>query len=240
MAARKKAKHYPGAISVVYLPANQAWAVMWHDQVLSVFNRKAEAEGRASELTYGAKTEAELDAITQERRTKAEAISRQKYPYENPWVAVGAGAGLNKPRRKKKAARNPMYAPEKVRTVKLSPYRKGAGPTFTLELWDLNQSDPEGRFAVGYKLIENSGTQGGTAHNHKRTIFECKEFACSVRMREAVDSDEAVASVLSWLTLRPGDTDADWFANYTPGQMDFANAHAEALAMESINRFGER
>jgi hypothetical protein len=134
-----------------------------------------------------------------------------------------------------RARRNPMYPPEKVRTVRLSPYRKGAGPTFTLELWDLNESDREGRFLIGYKLAEKQPNQ-----KRSRVLFECKDPACAVHTRDAVDSDDAVRDVLMWLTLKPGDTDASWFENYTPDQMDFAQTDAEALQMLSIERFGER
>jgi hypothetical protein len=39
------------------------------------------------------------------------------------------------------------------------------------------------------------------------------------------------------LILRPGDTDADYFADYTDGQRAFCAAHAEALACEVYSRF---
>jgi hypothetical protein len=31
-------------LRIVYLPVNQAWAVMWHEQVLRIFNTKQDAE----------------------------------------------------------------------------------------------------------------------------------------------------------------------------------------------------
>ena len=34
--------------------------------------------------------------------------------------------------------------------------------------------------------------------------------------------------------LRPGDTDAEYFANYTPAQLEFAESDAEELQMYSI------
>jgi hypothetical protein len=46
----------------------------------------------------------------------------------------------------------------------------------------------------------------------------------------ADDSLETVASLLTFLTLRPGDTDADYFAGYTPAQMEWATgSDCEAL-----------
>lgn len=38
---------YGNGITVVYLPTNQAYAVMWCDQVLRVFNVKADAHAFA-------------------------------------------------------------------------------------------------------------------------------------------------------------------------------------------------
>lgn len=48
---RGRRTDYGNAIRVVYLPVNQAWAVMWHDQVLSLHNRRADAVHEAERLT---------------------------------------------------------------------------------------------------------------------------------------------------------------------------------------------
>jgi hypothetical protein len=54
-----------------------------------------------------------------------------------------------------------------------------------------------------------------------------------------IDSDDAVKSVMGWLTLRPGDTDSDYFADYTAEQMAFCEQHAETLGCEVMARYGE-
>ena len=73
----------------------------------------------------------------------------------------------------------------------------------------------------------------------KRTVvFLGSDFSPSPT--DAIDSDDAVASLLCFLTLRPGDTDSDYFASYTPDQMDFATKYAEALSIAAYDRFGER
>lgn len=120
------------------------------------------------------------------------------------------------------------YAPEKERTVRFSPYRKGMGPTFTLELYDVNCHDSAGRWGVGYRL-----KMGG------ETVFECLTAKDAVYGHHSVDGDEAVKNVMGWLTLRPGDTDADYFTGYTEPQKRFAEEHAEALHGEVVARFGE-
>jgi hypothetical protein len=50
--ARKKHQTtWPGGVSIRYSPVNQAYFVMWHDQVLRLFNRREEAERYANEIT---------------------------------------------------------------------------------------------------------------------------------------------------------------------------------------------
>ena len=43
--------------------------------------------------------------------------------------------------------------------------------------------------------------------------------------------EEMAFSVLSWVTTRPGDTDAEFFEGYTEDQLAWVDEHAEALAM---------
>jgi hypothetical protein len=41
------------AVSIMYSRVNQAYLVMWHDQVLRVFNSYSDAEAYADEITLG-------------------------------------------------------------------------------------------------------------------------------------------------------------------------------------------
>jgi hypothetical protein len=117
---------------------------------------------------------------------------------------------------------------DKVRTVRFAPYRRGMGPTFTLQLFDGERHDEAGRWAICYRLVSNG-----------QTIFECLDAHTAAYAHCAVDSDDAVKSVMGWLTLRPGDTDEDYFAGYTPDQISFCESHAEMLSCEVMTRFGE-
>ena len=121
-----------------------------------------------------------------------------------------------------------------LRTVHLRPYRKGVGPTFTLRTWYTGKTDGFGggfskpRIAYRFTMRENG----------KRTIlFEGDDFFCGAGM--AVDSNDAVAGLLRFLTLRPGDTDREYFDKYTPTQLEYANQHAETLSCECYARFGD-
>jgi hypothetical protein len=52
-----------------------------------------------------------------------------------------------------------------------------------------------------------------------------------------IDSDEAIKSIMGFLTLRPSDTDTDYFADYTDAQEEYCAKYAEALGAEIEARF---
>jgi hypothetical protein len=111
-----------------------------------------------------------------------------------------------------------------LRSCIFRPYRKGTGPVFGLTIWDTGRMRGPGHCALGYRLTRNG-----------RAIFEAEDFGSSPM--HAIDSDDTVAALMSFLTLRPGDTDAEYFTDYTPAQMDFCEQHAEALRCCVADRF---
>ena len=118
-----------------------------------------------------------------------------------------------------------MHATNHIRTVILTPYRKGMGPRFRLTLTDTGRCDARGCTDIHYRLTE--GTE---------TIFEGSDFSGSPP--DADDSDATVGALLVFLTLRPGDTDSEYFAAYTSRQLAFCDAHADALGSLASDRFG--
>ncbi len=117
-----------------------------------------------------------------------------------------------------------------LRRVRLTPYKKGAGPTFTLVMYATSRRDWRDQTRIGYRLTMRE--RGKTV-----VLFAGEDFSGSPLRSD--DSDETVAALLGFLTLRPGDTDADYFAKYTDAQKAFCDAHAETLGAEAITRFGE-
>ena len=109
-----------------------------------------------------------------------------------------------------------------LRTKKFSPYRKGY-PTFKLEMWDTHKTDWRGQTKIGYRFTERS--EPGDVE----VIFEGEDFAGSPM--HADDSIETMRSLLSFLTLRPGDTDREYFESYSERQMEFCIQHAESLSI---------
>lgn len=116
-----------------------------------------------------------------------------------------------------------------LRICRFTPYRKGMGPAFTLRLWDTHRTDDDGKWCLGYALSMAGGV----------VLFQGEDFYCP--KWQAADSDATVRALMTFLTLRPGDTDAEYFADYTPEQLSYCDHHAEALSAYVLCRFaGER
>lgn len=120
-----------------------------------------------------------------------------------------------------------------ARKVIFKPYRavpgdSGGGPRFTLTIWDDLGWTSDGKLRLRYTLEMSD-------KKRRTMLFAGSDFATP----KASDSDETVHALMNFLTARPGDTDAEYFAGYTEDQLNFCTDHAEALAMEVLRRFGE-
>jgi hypothetical protein len=120
---------------------------------------------------------------------------------------------------------------EHLRTIRFRPYADGAGPTFTLKMHATDRVDNRGQTYIAYELIERP------VEGEPVVLFEGEDFSCSPM--HADDSDDCVGSLMFFLTSRPGDTDASYFAEYTPEQTAYCEQHAEALGLTAGDRFGE-
>ncbi len=115
-----------------------------------------------------------------------------------------------------------------LRAVEMIPYVDRRVRSFVLITWDtesLYHGGPQQR--LEYELSEQH-----PYFNEEKVIFKGDDFGCSPL--HAIDSDECLRSLLSFLTLRRGDTDAEYFEDYTPEQMDFRDTHAETLSMYAV------
>ena len=84
----------------------------------------------------------------------------------------------------------------------------------TVRLYDTGGRDDYGQAQLAYRL--SSGSQ---------VIFEGDDFGPSPL--HAIDGVETVRGLLSFLTPQPGDTDDEYFKDYTQAQTDWA-ASAQA------------
>jgi hypothetical protein len=92
---------------------------------------------------------------------------------------------------------------------------------FRLRTWESDKPDhrKNGQNYIGYEFFDRNGT----------VLFTGEDFGHSPM--DAIDSDETLRCLLGFLTLRPGDTDSEYFENYTPEQMSFAETEAEYLSV---------
>ena len=125
---------------------------------------------------------------------------------------------------------------ELIRTDTFSPYIEGANyPTFTLNLYDTHTVGEYKKARLGYELIMNNVLSGEVVSN--TLLFTGEDYFCSPL--HSIDSDGAVKGIMCFLTLREGDTDSDYFTDYSPEQITFRDNHAETLSCEVMCLFGE-
>jgi hypothetical protein len=66
-------------------------------------------------------------------------------------------------------------------------------------------------------------------------LFDNDDYGCAPG--DAIDSDAAVEGIMSFLTLRPGDTDPEFFAGESMEVSEYREQHAESLSMAVCDRF---
>lgn len=117
-----------------------------------------------------------------------------------------------------------------LRRCRFTPYLKGKGPSFSLVTWDAHKRGSDGKDCIGYEL---------RMHENGKTsvLFSGEDFYSSPM--HTIDSDAAIETLMNFLTLRPGDTDPEYFEHYTDEQHDYCAQHAESLSMVVMDRFGE-
>jgi len=117
-----------------------------------------------------------------------------------------------------------------LREARFSPFRKGMGPKFILRMWDTYKTDSLGKSILSYELriIENGKSV---------ILFTGKDYHCSPC--EAIDSNDTLLGLMGFLTLKPGDTDREYFEGYTPEQLEYCDKYAEHLDCAVHSRFGD-
>lgn len=100
---------------------------------------------------------------------------------------------------------------------------------YTLKLYDTgdNFSDPYSRPRLAYEMFAPDGS----------VLFSGDDFFCSPL--NSIDGDDALRGLLGFLTLQPGDVESDYFDDYTPEQLAFAEGDAEQLSILSLDSDGE-
>jgi hypothetical protein len=97
---------------------------------------------------------------------------------------------------------------------------------FRLTTWDTGRRDYRGQTKIGYRFCD-----GG------KVIFTGEDFCASPL--HADDSPESVHALLGFLSCQPGDTDAEYFKDYTPAQMAWAQSYRAELLGLLVSNFEE-
>ena len=96
--------------------------------------------------------------------------------------------------------------------------------SFRLELFETNERPERPRTICETYLAYRLFCRG-------KLIFEGDRYLASPS--HSVDGVRNVQELLGWLSLKPGDTDSNHFADYTPAQFDFAVKHGPELSLYS-------
>lgn len=111
------------------------------------------------------------------------------------------------------------------------PYRVSYdGTRFRLTLSHGGEWDSAGRWQYAYRFEVKAHRESSY-----RVLFEGSDMWG----HDEPTSDRACAAAMGWLTLRPGDTDSEYFETYTADQLAYAGSYAESLACLASDRFCE-
>lgn len=91
---------------------------------------------------------------------------------------------------------------------------------YTLTMRQTDKRDSTGHILVKYSLTDDK----------HRVLFEGDDFGASPM--HSPESKESACALIDFLTLKPGDTDSEYFKDYTPEQMTFATGPAEYLGYD--------
>ena len=81
-----------------------------------------------------------------------------------------------------------------------------------------------GRMGDRHNRIDVEVRQGG------RVVFPRGALYCGLPTFKSIDGPDARELVLSLVAMKPGDTDADFFAHYTPEQLAWAERHGDGVS----------
>lgn len=174
------------------------------------------AEGDAGGQ-LGAGCEAEKEAVAPPGWENTVKKMKKHPEIDNPYALTnymenkGMTPGGKDKKESKKVAQEDDY--DLLRDVDVDGYR--------LRMWDAGEKW-DGRQRRNYVRYEFSDPSG-------KVIFSGDDYGTSPM--QAIDSDESVRGLLRFLTLKPGDTDDEYFEEYTPEQKEFAENAAEELSL---------
>lgn len=111
-------------------------------------------------------------------------------------------------------------------TLRVRLYRREHDPrVIVIHAFDAN------RFDGSHDRIDVEVRHGG------KVIFPRGATYCGLPQGYSLDGINAKELVLSLVAMKPGDTDDEYFASYTPEQLAWVEKHGDALGCESQFRY---
>lgn len=99
---------------------------------------------------------------------------------------------------------------------------------YTVNLQETNRRATTGQIKTKYSLVSPDGT----------VIFSGNDLGCSPM--HAPESRENAIALLGFLTVKPGDTDEDYFKDYTPEQLAWCQSDdCEDLSIFTDEDYGD-
>jgi hypothetical protein len=90
----------------------------------------------------------------------------------------------------------------KLQLRKFECLRRWRHDNFTLYMYNMGWNMKQEKWQIGYKFFWDKGL-----------LFEGEDFYCP-----ELDGKRPMLGLLGFITLKPGDTDSDWFDKYTDFQ----------------------
>lgn len=109
--------------------------------------------------------------------------------------------------------------------------------TVTMRAWEVfpflsdGTRNPAFRDGDTHTGIDAEMSHGGAV------VFPRGSTWCGMPAGSTIDGNEAKELVASLFAMKPGDTDEEYFANYTPEQLAWAETFGEELSMLAQDRY---
>jgi hypothetical protein len=116
--------------------------------------------------------------------------------------------------------------PDAAFTLRVKTTNESGAPVIVVRAYDNNA-----RLHGSHSRVDIEVRQGG------KVIFPLGQLYVGIPGGHSTDGTYAMNAVLDCVAMKPGDTDAEYFIDYTIAQLDWAREHSDSLNMERHYRY---
>lgn len=106
------------------------------------------------------------------------------------------------------------------------------GNLFMVRAYEAPIDEQRYRFTTGHTTLHLQASFQG------QELWKRGSTSVGIPAHQCIDGKEAKECALSLFALKPGDTDEEFFAEYTPEQLAFVENHGETISMIAEDRYG--